>query len=389
MAASEPTSPPVALLIVDDEAAHTRALCDTLQQEGYAPTGVLRASAALTALREQRFNLLLTDLKMPEMDGIALLQAAQQIDADVAGVVMTGHGTIDTAVQAMQAGACDYIVKPFRMNQLLPVIARALEARRLRRLNRELERRILERTRELELANRDLEAFAYSASHDLRAPVRRIQSFCELFMADYGAEIPTAGQALLEHVHSGAERMGHLIEDLLDFARCGRAPLARERVAMSTLFREVLTELQGDSELRARRIELDIRDLPDCCADPVLLRQVVVNLLSNALKFTAHRNPARLTVGSYPQASEIVYFIADNGAGFDTSHAEKLFGVFQRLHSQEEFKGTGVGLSIVQRIIERHGGRVWGEGQPGEGAKFSFSLPAPDPARAAAFSYPR
>jgi signal transduction histidine kinase len=368
-------SAPVPLLIVDDEAAHMRALCDTLQLEGYATTGVVSASAALAQMRGKAFDLLLTDLMMPEMDGIALLRAAQEIDADVAGIVMTGHGTIDTAVKAMQAGACDYIVKPFRMNQLLPVIARALEARRLRRLNKELERRILERTRELEVANRDLEAFAYSVSHDLHAPLRAIQSFCDLFVADYGAAVPAEGQALLAHVRSGAERMGHLIEDLLSFARSGRAPINLRRVAMNELVGEVLAELGHESP--ERRVELNVQPLPDCLADPALLRQVLVNLLSNALKYTAGRDPARIEVGGESKDGEVVYSVTDNGAGFDMKHADKLFGVFQRLHSQAEFKGTGIGLSIVQRIVERHGGRVQGEGRPGEGATFRFSVPEP------------
>ncbi len=368
---------PVPLLIVDDEAAHMRALCDTLQLEGYATTGVPSPSAALAAMREKPFDLLLTDLMMPEMDGIALLRAAQEIDADVAGVVMTGHGTIDTAVKAMQAGACDYIVKPFRMNQLLPVIARALESRRLRRLNKELERRIIERTRELEVANRDLEAFAYSVSHDLHAPLRTIQGYCDLFTTDYGASLPEEGRALVGNVRAGAERMGHLIEDLLAFARSGRAPLDLQRVPMSDLVHEILAEL--GREHSSRRIELKVQALPDCLADPALLRQVLVNLLSNAFKFTASSDPARIEVGSAVQDGEIVYFIADNGAGFDMKYADKLFGVFQRLHSQQEFKGTGIGLSIVQRIVERHGGRVRAEGRPGEGATFSFSVPAHAP----------
>ncbi len=365
---------PVPLLVVDDETAHTKALCDTLQLEGYATTGAVSASAALAVMREKAFDLLLTDLKMPEMDGIALLRAAQQIDPDVAGIVMTGHGTIATAVKAMQAGACDYIVKPFRLNQLLPVIARALEGRRLRRLNKELERRILERTRELEVANRDLEAFAYSVSHDLHAPLRAIQGFCDVFMDHHGAGVPAEGQELLRQVRSGADRMGHLIEDLLSFARSGRVPLSLERVSMNDLVGEVLVELLR--EHAARRVELTVEDLPDCVADPALLKQVLVNLLSNAFKFTAGRDRAHIEVRGGSADGEVIYFVADNGAGFDMKHADKLFGVFQRLHSQQEFKGTGIGLSIVQRIVERHGGKVRGEGRPGEGATFSFSLPA-------------
>jgi signal transduction histidine kinase len=365
--------PSARLLIVDDEAAHTRALCDTLAIEGYATTGFESASAAIQAMHEQSFDLLLTDLMMPERDGVELLREVQQIDPDIVGIVMTGHATIDTAVKAMQAGACDYIVKPFRMNQLLPVISRALETRRLRRLNKELERRILERTRELEAANRDLEAFSYSVSHDLHAPLRAIQGLCDMLAAECGPGISAKGGALLAQIREGAARMGQLIQDLLSFARSGRASLHIAEVSMNELVREVLGEL--GSESAQRRVELNVHDLAPCHADAALLKQVLVNLLSNAFKFTAGRDVARIEVGGYDSDGQRVYFVKDNGAGFDMRHAAKLFGVFQRLHSQAEFKGTGVGLSIVQRIIERHGGKVRAEGRPGEGATFYLSLP--------------
>jgi signal transduction histidine kinase len=369
---SDPRSSP-RLLIVDDESAHTRALCDTLGIEGYTTQGFESASAAIQTMQEHSFDLLLTDLMMPEMDGVELLRKAQQLDPDIVGIVMTGHGTIDTAVKAMQAGACDYIVKPFRMNQLLPVISRALEARRLRRLNKELEQRILERTRELEAANRDLEAFSYSVSHDLHAPLRTIQGLCDLLTAECGSGISAKGDGLLKQIQASAARMGHLIEDLLSLARCGRAALDVAQVSMKELVQEVLHELA--SEHSQRHIELSVQELAPCSGDTALLKQVLVNLLSNAFKFTGGRDVARIEVGGYQSDGQYVYFVKDNGAGFDMKHAAKLFGVFQRLHSQSQFKGTGVGLSIVQRIVERHGGKVWAEGRPGEGAMFCFSLP--------------
>ena len=357
------------------------ALCDTLEFEGYATAGFKSGPEALTALREQPFDLLLTDLMMPEMDGISLLRAAHELNADLAGIVMTGHATIDTAVKAMQAGACDYIVKPFRMNQLLPVISRALESRRLRRLNKELESRILERTRELEvanrdlqLANRDLESFSFSVSHDLRAPLRAIHGFCEMFLVDYGEGVPEGGRRLLDNVVVGAEHLARLIEALLSFARYGREPLTVRRISMRALVGEVASELQRQNPDRA--VELRIGELPDCCGDPTLLRQVLVNLLANAYKFTAGCSPARIEFGSEVMDDRCSYFVRDNGAGFDMKYAAKLFGVFQRLHSQKDFTGTGIGLSIVQRIVERHGGKVWAEGRPGEGATFHFSVPA-------------
>ncbi|MGH8291030.1 MAG: sensor histidine kinase [Steroidobacteraceae bacterium] len=362
------------LLIVDDEEAQLRALCDTLKLEGYVPSGFASPSEALSKVRPDAFDLLLTDLMMPGMDGIELLQAAQRVDRDLAAIVMTGHGTIDTAVKAMQAGALDYILKPFRLNQMLPVITRALETRHLRRVNRELEQRVLERTRELEIANRDLEAFSFSISHDLRAPLGIIQGFCEAFIEDFGSGVPEEGRTLLKRIEEGANRMSRLIEDLLNFSRVGRSALEPTRIAMSELMRGVIAELTEASP--SPRVEIDIADLPDAWADPALIRQVLVNLLSNALKFTSTRPSARIEVTSAEHQDHRLYRIADNGVGFDEAYAHKLFGVFQRLHSEEDFAGTGVGLSIVKRIIERHGGRIWAEGRPNEGAAFSFTLPA-------------
>lgn len=370
-------APPARLLIVDDEAAQLRALCETLKLEGFAAKGFASSREALSKLRPDDFDLLLTDLMMPGMDGIELLQAAQRVDSDLAAIVMTGHGTIDTAVKAMQAGALDYILKPFRLNQMMPVITRALETRRLRRVNRELEQRVLERTRELEIANRDLEAFSFSVSHDLRAPLRIIQGFCELFVEDFGSDLPEEGRALLKRIEEGAERMSRLIEDLLNFSRAGRTALEPTRIAMNELVREVIAELTESSA--SRKVEVGIADLPDARGDPALIRQVLVNLLSNALKFTSTRLLARIEVTSTGHEGQHVYHIADNGVGFDEAYAHKLFGVFQRLHSQEDFAGTGIGLSIVKRIIERHGGRIWAEGRPNEGATFSFTLPLVKP----------
>ncbi|MGH8218801.1 MAG: sensor histidine kinase [Steroidobacteraceae bacterium] len=374
---SQSVRPLARLLIVDDEVAQLRALCDTLELEGYSPVGFSSASEALASLRPDTFDLLLTDLMMPALDGIELLRAAQRVDRDLAAIVMTGHGTIDTAVKAMQAGALDYILKPFRLNQMMPVITRALETRHLKRANRELEQRVLERTRELEVANRDLEAFSFSVSHDLRAPLRVIEGFCDAFIEDFGPSVPEEGRSLLQRVREGAQRMSQLIEDLLNFSRAGRGALAPARIAMSDLVRDVMTELT--ERCLSRALEVHIAELSDGWGDPSLIRQVLVNLLSNALKFTGTRPVARIAVTSAELDGQHVYRIEDNGVGFDEAHAHKLFGVFQRLHGEGSFPGTGIGLSIVQRIVERHGGRVWAESRMNEGAMFCFTLSAAMP----------
>lgn len=360
------------LLIVDDEAAQMKALCDTLEMEGYVTTGYSSARQALAALREGEVDMVLTDLMMPEMDGISLLNAARQVDGNLAGVVMTGHGTVDTAVKAMQDGALDYILKPFKLSNVLSVINRALDVRRLRLENAALQERERKYIAELEVANSDLDAFSCSVSHDLRAPLRAITGFCEMYLCDYGQQVPPGGQALLTRVVDGAARMDQLIEDLLKFCRFSRQSLLRRAVQLDGIVHQVLADLQAKEPQRA--IELRIGKLPECDGDPSLLTQVFINLLANAFKFTRERTPAVIEVGCSVVDAETVLFVRDNGAGFNMQYADKLFGVFQRMHSAAEFEGTGVGLSIVQRIIQRHGGRIWAQSEPGKGATFYFTL---------------
>lgn len=360
------------ILIVDDEAAQMKALCDTLRDHGYETVGFATGRAALAALHEGKFDLLLADLMMPEMDGIGLLQAALRAEPNLVGIIMTGEGTIATAVEAMKVGALDYILKPFKLSVILPVLSRALTVRRLRLENAELERRLRERAAELEAANKELEAFSYSVSHDLRAPLRAINGFSAMLTEDYAAQIPPEGRRMLESITGGGRRMEQLIEDLLEFSRLGRQPLSKRVVNVSALAAEVLEELRKQQPERA--IEVRVGDLPEGLGDPALLKQVLVNLLSNAFKFSRAKSPAVVDIGCKREDGNEAYFIRDNGAGFDMRYAEKLFGVFQRMHRTDEFEGTGVGLSIVQRIIQRHGGRIWAEAAIDQGATFYFTL---------------
>jgi two-component system, sensor histidine kinase and response regulator len=360
------------LLIVDDEVPQMEALCNTLRVEGYLTTGYSSPRRAVEALQAGQFDLVLTDLMMPEMDGIELLNAIRQIDSSLSGVVMTGHGTIDTAVKAMQIGALDYVVKPFRLNVILTVLARALDLRRLRLENSALQERERIYIAELEAINKQLETFSSSVSHDLRAPLHTITGFCDLYLTQFEQSIPDEGRQLLNHVVNGAKRMNILIEDLLRFCRLSRQSLMKCPIQLEHMVKRTLADLQATAG--ERNVELRLGRLPDCEADPSLLEQVFVNLLSNAFKFTRHRNPAEIEIGSFERHGEVILFVRDNGAGFDMKHAGKLFGVFQRLHSTGEFEGTGVGLSIVQQIVTRHGGRIWVDSTPNEGTTFYFTL---------------
>jgi PAS domain S-box-containing protein len=242
----------------------------------------------------------------------------------------------------------------------------------VRNLNAELEERVVKRTAELEAANKELEAFSYSVSHDLRSPLRTIDGFSQAVVEDYGEELPQEGQRYLQTIREGAQRMGVLIDDLLAFSRLSRSPLHRQSINTTSLVRESIEGLK--SEQRDRRIDFQIGLLPSCDGDPALLKQVWMNLLSNALKYTRQRENGVIAVGCNFDKGEDVYFVRDNGTGFDMRYAHKLFGVFQRLHRAEEFEGTGVGLAIVQRVIHRHSGRIWAEAEPDRGATFYFTL---------------
>lgn len=252
----------------------------------------------------------------------------------------------------------------------------------VRQLNEELEQRVRQRTAQLEAANRELESFSYSISHDLRAPLRAIDGFSRLLLNDKANRLDAEGQRLLDIIRANTRKMGQLIDDLLAFSRLGRREVKAVDLDMARQVADVVKELQ--ETLEDRTVHWDLKPLPQTRADRALLHQVWVNLLSNALKFTRPRDAVVIEIGcqncqscqsGQGTADEDIYYVKDNGVGFDMQYAHKLFGVFQRLHSYEEFEGTGVGLALVQRIIQRHGGRVWAESQPGGGATFYFSLP--------------
>ncbi|MGH8017215.1 MAG: PAS domain-containing protein, partial [Opitutaceae bacterium] len=249
----------------------------------------------------------------------------------------------------------------------------------LQKLNAELEERVGQRTSELAAANRELEAFSFSVSHDLRAPLRTIDGFSDALIEDHGDTLPDEARRFLHLIRQGSQRMAALIEDLLAFFRLSRQNLSRQSVHMQRIVNEVIEELRP--EIGNRAVELEIGVLPRVEADPKLARLVWLNLLSNALKYTRPVEHPHISISSHLLNGARVFEVADNGTGFDMAYADRLFGVFQRLHSDEQFEGTGVGLAIVQRIIHRHGGRIWAKAAVNEGARFSFTLePGSSPA---------
>ncbi|MGA2246938.1 MAG: PAS domain S-box protein [Verrucomicrobiota bacterium] len=262
------------------------------------------------------------------------------------------------------------IVHWFGTNTDVDELKQAEEKTRV--LNTELERRVTARTAQLEAANKELEAFSYSVSHDLRAPLRAVNGFAGILLADFSSQMPEACKSYLERIQKGGQRMGVLIDDLLAFSRLSRQSVNLQGVDVTTLVHVVLEESKPLRE--GREIEILVGNLPACHGDSALLKQVWTNLLSNAIKYTQGRQPAIIEIGCTQEKGENVYVVRDNGAGFDMQYANKLFGVFQRLHRADEFEGTGVGLAIVQRIIHRHGGRIWAQAELQRGATFYFTI---------------
>ncbi len=241
----------------------------------------------------------------------------------------------------------------------------------IRKLNEELERKVIERTSQLELANKELESFSYSVSHDLRAPIRAISAYAKILNTEYGKDFNEDGAEILSSIARNSIRMGVLIDDLLAFSKLGRKEIASSQIDMNVLVHAIKADTFADTP----NVEFTIGKLPPANGDSSLIRQVWINLISNAIKYSANSSPSKIEIGAVEEEHMNVYFIKDNGVGFDMEYYDKLFGVFQRLHSDEEFEGTGIGLAIVQKVIHRHKGTVWAESILEKGSSFYFKLP--------------
>lgn len=351
--------PGSSITIIDREERYLLAEGDLLEQMGFNKETMVN-SKVIDLISESRYNVL-RPLLQHAFSGRTIIQELKS---------QSGRDVVMRVVPLKDEGD-DYFAVMIVLIDISEIKKAQLE---LAELNSSLEKNVIQRTAQLNELNQELEAFTYSVSHDLRAPLRIISGYSQLLKEDYYDKLDEEGQRLTDRIIKNSIRMGQLIDDLLNFSKLGRVELLRTQVNMDELAREVTQDLlQQEGN---RKVNIVFQSLTPVHADASLLRQVWINLLSNALKYSRKKDVTEIEIGAYTEGETICYYVRDHGAGFDMAYADKLFRVFQRLHTMAEFEGTGVGLALIFTIIKRHGGRVWAEGKINEGATFYFSLPA-------------
>ncbi len=368
------------VLLVEDNAADARLIQESLAERSDEPFDLETVDTLQTGLQRLSaggIDAMLLDLGLPDSYGVETFVRAKARALGVAIIILTGMNDDSLALKLVQGGAQDFVAKvDVSGNNLTRAILYAVEREKLeqefRKLNLQLEQRVKDRTAELEASNRELEAFSYSVSHDLRAPLSVLIGFAELLRLKNEAQLDEIGQKYLRRIHESAFRMSELMNDLIRLAKVSRQGPTREKVPLRSLVDEVVAELESQNE--KRKIEWRIGALPVVECDHGLMKQVLANLISNAVKYTRPREIAVIEIGETIMGGERTLFVRDNGVGFDMKNANKLFVPFQRLHRHEEFEGTGIGLATVQRIVEKHKGRVWVESKVGVGSTFFFTL---------------
>jgi len=364
-------NPAVKLLLVDDHAENLLALEAILEAPGVELVLANSGAEALRHLLDEDFAVIILDVMMPDMDGFETASLIRQRDRsrNTPIIFLTALGRSEEALfRGYDIGAVDYLMKP-----ILPAILKS-KVSVFVQLKRQAE--LLEaKNIELNAIIEELEAFSYTVAHDLRAPLARIDGFSQALLDFHDEQLDEEGKRYLDRVRTGSQKMCRLVDDLLGLSRVTRAEMRRQRVDLSAMAQSLAADLRQRES--GRQVDLAIQ--PDVVAqgDPELLHSALSNLLENAWKYTARRHPARVEFGASEKNGAPVYFVRDNGAGFDASAAQKLFQPFQRLHPSSEYPGSGIGLATVARIVKRHGGRLWAESGVGRGATFYFSL-SPD-----------
>lgn len=380
----------LSILIVEDDNAARLSLCNMIALE--FPSLVIRSAdngqSGLQSYARHPADMVLTDIRMPGMDGVSMAAELKYLNPEVPIIALTSYSDTKYLLQAIEVGIDSYLLKPLDFQKLYIVLHRKIASMRgnsqrkkmaadlltyqeeLEAANELLEQRVSERTADLEASIKDQEAFSYSVSHDLRAPLRHINSFSSILVEEYEGYLPDDARRYLDRIIDASNRMGAFIDHLLESSRLGRTQITPEPVNLSALAHAIFRMLQDVEPHRA--VEHLIEENMVAMGDLPLLRQLMQNLLGNAWKYSALKPLSRIEFGFSPEHS--AFFVKDNGAGFDMAYKDDLFKAFQRLHGAE-FEGDGIGLSTVQRIVSRHGGRIWAEGRVGEGATFFFTLP--------------
>lgn len=377
------------ILLVDDVPANILVLEELLAKEGRSFLKATNGKDALKIALEEPIDLIILDVQMPDMDGFEVAQIlksnnrTRDIPIIFATATKKEHHSM---VQGFEEGAVDYLFKPLDREitraKVAVLLKLQLQKKELMEKNQSLEqatrqidqlnKELLSNMEQLKTVNEDLESFSYSVSHDLRAPLRALISYSQILEEDFHDKLEEEAKALLDRIKYNSNRMNTLINDLLTFSKMGRKQLIKMEINTAELVKKVIADI---AESHQHNAVIKVNVLQQAYGDPSLMQQVWVNLIDNAVKYSSKKEQPEIEIGCEQQGEEIIFTVKDNGAGFDMKYADKLFGVFQRLHSLKDFEGTGVGLATVQRIIKRHGGRIWADAKENEGATFSFTLP--------------
>lgn len=349
------------ILLVDDTPEHIEAAVSLLRENNFKVRIATKGSTALKLIKKRQPDLILLDVYMPEMDGFEVCKIIKSSSdfSSIPIIFLTSSNDEESIKKGFELGAQDYVVKPFNVSELLARVNTHIKLKR--------------QTESLKEANRELDSFCYSVSHDLKAPLLSISKLVEYLAADYMDKLDSEGQELIMNIQKKSAEVINIIDHLLEFSKMCEMQMKREVINLEQLFLDVYEELI--KLYPERKVKFNLRHLPYISGDRVMIRLLVLNILSNALKYTRNRETAIIEVTSRENENEYIISVKDNGVGFDMRYSSRLFGVFQRLHTNSEFEGSGVGLAICQRILKRHNGSAWLVGEVDKGATFYFSFP--------------